>query len=76
MVETLKEFTALSRPRLLLRAARLGLRDYHRATHLPRLLGLSVTSGDPISLDELLGTPTDTEEGPRRLPVPVVPEEC
>lgn len=29
----------LTRPRLLIRAARLGAEDYHRETHLPRLLG-------------------------------------
>lgn len=29
----------LRRPRLLVRAARIGARDYRRAVHLPRLLG-------------------------------------
>ena len=46
------------------------------ALELPRILGISVTSGDPISLGELTGASTVTEEGLRRLPVPVIPEEC
>ena len=54
MVETLKEFTALSRPRLLLRAARLGLRDYHRATHLPRLLGQTLPAQNSLVLRRLM----------------------
>ena len=29
----------LNRPRLLVRAARFGVDEYNRATHLPRLLG-------------------------------------
>ena len=30
---------ALQRPRLLMRAARIGAEDYRRAVHLPRILG-------------------------------------
>jgi hypothetical protein len=54
---------------------------------LPRLLGLSVTPGQPLALDALRGTapapgPTsggdDSDEGPlpEIVPVPVVPENC
>lgn len=32
----------LHRPRLLMRAARIGAQDYRRAGHLPRLLGYGV----------------------------------
>src|SRR5262249_28411991 len=50
---------------------------------LPRVMGVSVTAGDPLSLDELRGattTPTGGTGGegqaPQIVPVPVVPEEC
>lgn len=44
---------------------------------LPRLAGIAVTAGDPVPLGELLGAPQPPDPGtPRRLPVPVVPEEC
>lgn len=42
---------------------------------LPRLAGVSVVTGEPILLADLLGTP-ETEAKPRRVPVPVIPEEC
>ena len=54
MCETLKEFTALNRPRLLLRAARLGLADYRRATHLPRLLGEALPTHGGLALRHLM----------------------
>lgn len=40
---------------------------------LPRLAGLAVQAGDPLPLDGLLGT---SEDGPARVPVPVVPATC
>lgn len=44
---------------------------------LPRLLGISVTSGDAVPIADLLGEPpADDGDGLVRLPVPVVPEEC
>ena len=44
---------------------------------LPRLAGIAVTAGDPVPLGDLVGTPQPPDPGtPRRLPVPVVPEEC
>ena len=39
MQDILSMLNALHRPRLLLRAARIGAEDYRRAAHLPRLLG-------------------------------------
>jgi len=42
---------------------------------LPRLAGVSVVAGEPMPLAELLGTP-ESEATPRRVPVPVIPEEC
>ncbi|HEX8137122.1 MAG TPA: baseplate J/gp47 family protein [Pyrinomonadaceae bacterium] len=46
---------------------------------LPRVGGISVSIGDPQSLDELRGqatTPTTQTATPSFVPVPVIPEEC
>lgn len=44
---------------------------------LPRVLGISVVAGDPISIDALRGdVSTPDAPGPRFLPVPVIPETC
>jgi predicted phage baseplate assembly protein len=44
---------------------------------LPRVLGISVTIGDPMDLDSLRGqTPVTTVPTTRIVPVPVIPEEC
>jgi hypothetical protein len=44
---------------------------------LPRLAGISVTAGQPAPLSEVAGTvPPDAEPRARRVPVPVIPEEC
>ena len=45
---------------------------------LPRVLGISVTAGEPMDLDQLRGqtaAPADTT-APQVVPVPVIPEEC
>ena len=39
MQDILTMLNALHRPRLLMRAARIGAEDYRRSAHLPRLLG-------------------------------------
>lgn len=39
MQDILSMLSALRRPRLLMRAARIGAEDYRRNAHLPRLLG-------------------------------------
>lgn len=39
MQDILSMLNALHRPRLLIRAARIGAEDYRRSAHLPRLLG-------------------------------------
>ena len=39
MQDALTMLQRLHRPRLLMRAARIGAEDYRRAAHLPRLLG-------------------------------------
>jgi predicted phage baseplate assembly protein len=46
---------------------------------LPRVLGISVVAGEPISIDALRGEPTagtGDQTTVRLLPVPVVPETC
>jgi len=44
---------------------------------LPRVLGISVAVGEPLSLDALRGTAAPPAvSGPRLLPVPVIPESC
>lgn len=52
---------------------------------LPRVAGISVQIGDPLSLDELRGTNatgttgtngTPTPSTKRKVPVPLIPEEC
>ncbi|HEX6465317.1 MAG TPA: baseplate J/gp47 family protein [Vicinamibacterales bacterium] len=44
---------------------------------LPRVLGISVTSGAPLPLDALRGTPSGgVTQTPRVVQVPVIPEEC
>ncbi len=53
---------------------------------LPRILGISVTVGDPLPLAQLRGTSTDDGTGSgnsggqkrkrRIVPIPVIPEEC
>lgn len=43
---------------------------------LPRVLGISVVAGEPMSLDALRGGTTAASLAPSLLPVPVVPESC
>ena len=44
---------------------------------LPRVMGISVSIGDPMDLDSLRGqTPITAAPATRIVPVPVIPEEC
>ena len=43
MQDLLTQTSNLRRPRLLIRAARIGAQNYRRNAHLPRLLGYGVT---------------------------------
>ncbi|MDD2897506.1 MAG: baseplate J/gp47 family protein [Desulfuromonadaceae bacterium] len=55
-----------------------------RGLELPRIMGLSVTVGDPLSLDQLRGQAGEfvqpgtegTGTAPAFLPIPLIPEEC
>lgn len=52
MQQIASSFSALKRPRMLVRAARAGLKAYRRETHLPRLLrsaGLSASAERPLA---------------------------
>lgn len=54
------------RPRLLVRAARLGAQDYRRAVHLPRLLGYGGLPAPAPALIRLMDI-EDEIDGRRRL---------
>ncbi len=54
MQDLLTMLNALHRPRLMMRAARIGAQDYRRATHLPRLLGYGVLPGHGGALIKLI----------------------
>ena len=65
MQDVLSYMSTLNRPRLLVRAARIGAQEYRRDLHLPRLLGHSrlPRSGDALMrLSEL-----ESEVNARRL---------
>lgn len=53
---------ALHRPRLLMRAARIGAKDYHRAAQLPRLLGYGVLPRHGAALVQLIELEAVQEE--------------
>ncbi len=52
----------LHRPRLLMRAARIGAQDYRRAGHLPRLLGYGVLPRHGDALMRLIDIEAELEE--------------
>ena len=54
MQDILSMLHALHRPRLLMRAARIGAEDYRREVHLPRLLGYGVLPRHGAALIKLM----------------------
>ena len=54
MLDLLGRLSALHRPRLLIRAARIGARDYRRDRHLPRLLGFGNLPKTPLAVLQLI----------------------
>lgn len=68
----------LVNPRVLLAEGAGAAKDQVeiRALDLPRVIGISVTQGEPIELDQIRGVSNPQTTGPRRVPVPVIPEEC
>ncbi|UWR20854.1 DUF6477 family protein [Sulfitobacter sp. S190] len=51
----------MHRPRLLMRAARIGAQDYRRTAHLPRLLGYGVLPRPAAALMKLIGIEAQLE---------------
>ncbi|QFS83166.1 hypothetical protein FIU97_10035 [Roseivivax sp. THAF40] len=62
MSPNLKALACLRRPRLLIRAARIGAEEYRRSPHLDRLLGHGTTIGDGVALDRLMSLEAEQEE--------------
>ncbi len=58
--------SSLRRPRLLVRAARIGAEEFHRSIHLPRLLGHSDLSDGVKILDQLSGLERDIEQSRKK----------
>lgn len=54
MQDILTMLNALHRPRLMMRAARIGAQDYRRAAHLPRLLGYGALPRHGAALMKLM----------------------
>lgn len=54
MLDLLGRLSALHRPRLLIRAARIGARDYRRDRHLPRVLGFGNLPKTPLAVLQLI----------------------
>lgn len=54
MTDILLRLDRLRRPRLLIRAARLGAEEYRRDLHLPRLLGRGALPRSLVALERLM----------------------
>lgn len=61
MQDPLSRLEALKRPRLLIRAARLGSEDYRRTAHLQRVLGYGLLPRHAEALTRLLDIEADHE---------------
>ena len=61
MQDIISMLSALHRPRLMMRAARIGAEEYRRNTHLPRLLGYGVLPGHGAALIRLMEIEADLE---------------
>lgn len=61
MQDPLSRLEALKRPRLLIRAARLGSEDYRRTAHLQRVLGYGLLPRHTEALTRLLDIEADHE---------------
>lgn len=53
-MDLLGRLSAVNRPRLLIRAARIGALDYRRDRHLPRLLGFGNLPKTPLAVLQLI----------------------
>ena len=59
MQDILTMLHTLHRPRLMMRAARIGAEDYRRTSHLPRLLGYGVLPRHGAALLKLMEIEAD-----------------
>lgn len=66
MQDVFSMLNALHRPRLMMRAARLGAENYRRSSHLPRLLGYGVLPGHGAALLRLMEIEAALEEQRQR----------
>ncbi|MGC1504227.1 MAG: DUF6477 family protein [Sulfitobacter sp.] len=62
MQDILTMLNTLHRPRLMMRAARIGAQDYRRSAHLPRLLGYGVLPRHGAALLKLMDLEAALEE--------------
>lgn len=62
MQDIMTRLNTLHRPRLMMRAARIGAQEYRRATHLPRLLGYGVLPRHGAALMKLIELEAVLEE--------------
>lgn len=62
MIDVLTQLNALKRPRLLINAARLGMSDYNRDTHLVRYLGEEISSDYVTVLRQLMALEHDLDQ--------------
>ncbi len=62
MQDLFSMLNALHRPRLLMRAARLGSQEYRRSGHLPRLLGYGVLPRHAAAILKLMEIEADLED--------------
>lgn len=61
MQDILSMLNAIQRPRLMMRAARIGAESYRRDTHLPRLLGYGVLPRHGAALLKMMEIEADLE---------------
>jgi len=61
MTDILHRLDGLRRPRLLIRAARIGAEDYRRDIHLPRLLGRGALPRSLTALEQLMTLEADLD---------------
>lgn len=62
MQDIMTQLETLHRPRLLMRAARIGAEDYRRDTHLPRLLNTGMSSRSGALLMRLVELENDLND--------------
>ena len=66
MLDLLSMISGLKRPGLLIRAARLGVEEYDRARHLPRLLRLAAAPKPGTAVIRLLEIEAEIDTSRRR----------